>query len=76
VTAKKKRPVNKRAIGIRLDKKILELLAEASATSGVSRTEIIEECVRAYAAEYVKYTFEKRKLAFEGYLKASKGKKK
>ena len=47
MTAKSKSEANKKAIGIRLDKEVLDLLAEASTTAGVSRTEIIEECVRA-----------------------------
>ena len=40
---KSKGEANKKAIGIRLDKEVLDLLAEASTTAGVSRTEIIEE---------------------------------
>jgi uncharacterized protein (DUF1778 family) len=76
MTAKSKSEANKKAIGIRLDKEVLDLLAEASTTAGVSRTEIIEECVRAHASDYVACLFEKRKAHFEDYLKTSKGKKK
>lgn len=67
---------NKQPIGIRLDKEVLELLAKASEAAGVSRTEIIEECVRAHASDYVSHIFEKRKSSLESYLKTSKGKRK
>ena len=76
MTDKKNSETNKKAIGIRLDKEVLDLLAEASSTAGVSRTEIIEECVRAHASDYVAYIFQKRKSYFEDYLKTAKGKKK
>jgi uncharacterized protein (DUF1778 family) len=76
MTAKAKGEANKKAIGIRLDKEVLELLAKASTTAGVSRTEIIEECVRAHASDYVACLFEKRKSSFEDYLKTSKRKRK
>jgi hypothetical protein len=64
--------VNRKPIGIRLDTKILDLLAQASSASGASRTEIIEECVKAYASEYVALIFERRKMALDDYLKTSK----
>ena len=72
---KKSDEENKKAIGIRLDPEIIDLLAKASTVSGATRTEIIEECVKAHAADYVAYSFEKRRLAFDDYLKTSKRKK-
>lgn len=53
----------------------MELLREVAEASGVSRTEIIEACVKAHASDYVRYVFEKRQAALDDFLKTSKGKK-
>ena len=58
-----------------MDNDILKMLDEASKAANVSRTEIIEECVKAHASDYIKFVFEKRKSAFDDFLKTSQGKK-
>ena len=44
-----------------------QLLDQASKAAGVSRTEVIEECVSRYAAQYVRENLADRQKAFEDF---------
>ena len=57
----------KKPIGVRLSKKVRQLLDQASKAAGVSRTEVIEECVSRYAAQYVRENLADRQKAFEDF---------
>jgi len=57
----------KKPIGIRLSKNVRQLLDQASKAAGVSRTEVIEECVSRYAAQYVRENLADRQKAFEDF---------
>ena len=57
----------KKPIGVRLSKNVRQLLDEASKAAGVSRTEVIEECVSRYDAQYVRENLEDRQKAFEDF---------
>ena len=57
----------KKPIGIRPSKNVRQLLDQASKAAGVSRTEVIEECVSRYAAQYVRENLADRQKAFEDF---------
>ena len=57
----------KKPIGVRLSKNVRQLLDQASKAAGVSRTEVIEECVSRYAAQFVRDNLADRQKAFEDF---------
>lgn len=57
----------KKPIGVRLSKNVRQLLDQASKAAGVSRTEVIEECVSRYAAQFVRENLADRQKAFEDF---------
>ena len=57
----------KKPIGVSLSKSVRQLLDQASKAAGVSRTEVIEECVSRYAAQYVRENLADRQKAFEDF---------
>jgi hypothetical protein len=61
----------KTPIGLRLEPKVMNVLAKAAQAAGVSKTKIIEECVSRYAGLYVKESLVERQKIFDAYLKSS-----
>ena len=59
---------NKKPVGLRLDNEIVEILDKASDLSGLSKTEIIQECIRRYAGKYVIENLDEKKKMIEKYL--------